>query len=307
MKNGYPIFKGQMPILPTTVTDGGEIDVESQKNLVDYLLENNACAIGHLGGASEYFKVSQRDREVIIATIVERVNKRVPVFIGNTCVSVGQSVDNAKIAERMGADMLMVCSPIYGSLSAAQLFDYYRAVADAVSLPIIVQDTGASSDKYSAEFIAKLAREIPTVGYAKTEGKNFLERACRLMELAGDDIQVIGGAAGFHMIQLLRRGVLAYMTGTEAADIHGGVISAYLSGDVDRAVSLYYTTLLPYLELFNLNNRPMLKYMLHKRGVLVNQNPVPPASSEPMSDIMLEEFEWIWRRIVENRIAGNTK
>ena len=305
MKNNFHVFKGQMPILPTTVTDSGEIDVDSQKKLVDYCLENNACAIGHLGGASEYFKVSQSDRELLISTVVERVNGRVPVFIGNTCLSVGQSVENAKIAARLGADMLMVCSPIYGPMGAPQLFDYYRAVADAVTLPIIIQDTGASSDKYTAEFMAKLAQEIPTVGYAKTEGKNFLERACKVMELAGDQIQVIGGAAGFHMIQLMRRGVLAFMTGTEAADIHGAVIAAYLNGDIDKAVKIYYTTLLPYLELFNLNNRPMLKYMLYKRGVLNNMNPVPPDSSGPMSEIMTEEFEWIWRRIAEHRIAGD--
>jgi 4-hydroxy-tetrahydrodipicolinate synthase len=288
--------------MPTTLTQDGTIDVAGQKKIVDYLLANKAAAIGHLGGASEYYKVSQKDRELIISTVVEQVNGRVPVFIGNTCLSLDQSIENAKIADKLGADMLMVCSPIFGHVSQKQLFDYYHAVSQEVSLPIIVQDTGASADQYGVDFMLKLAREIPTVGYAKTEGPDFLRRTCLLKEAVKDGIQIIGGAAGFHMISLLRQGITAFMTGTEASEIHNAVINAWLKGDIDSAVHIYYTTLLPYLEIFNLSNRTMLKYMLKKRGLVENISPLFPNEEAQVPDIIFREFEWLWQRIEENRI-----
>ena len=302
MKKNFPIFKGQMPIMPTTLTHGGVIDVPGQKKIVEYLLSNKVAAIGHLGGASEYHKISQKDRELIIGTVVEQVNGRVPVFIGNTCLSLSQSIENAKIAEKLGADMLMVCSPIYGHINQKQLFEYYHALSQEVPLPIIVQDTGASADQYSVEFMLKLAREIPTVGYAKTESANFLERISRLQEEVKDEIQIIGGAAGFHMIQMLRKGLVAFMTGTEASELHCAVINAWLEGDFDKAVHIYYTKLLPYLSLFNLSNRYMLKYMLQKRGCVENIAPLFPDDSPPLTEELIREFEWIWQRVEENRI-----
>ncbi len=303
MKNGYPVFRGQMPILPTTITPEGEIDVASQLRLIDYLMGNGAAAIGHLGGASEYHKVSQKDRETLIATLVERVGGRVPVFVGNTSLSLRQSIENARIAEKLGADMLMVCSPVFGRIDQRQLFDYYHALSQEVALPIIVQDTGASADQYTADFMLRLIDEVPTVGYAKTEGPDFLSRTCALLAAAKDRVQIIGGAGGFHMIQLLRQGLTAFMTGTEASEIHGAVIRAWLRGDVDGAVHTYYTSLLPYLELFNMNPNAMLKYMLKKRGFVANAALLFPDETQPVSDVVLREFEWIAARIAENKIG----
>ena len=302
MKNNYPVFRGQMPIMPTTLTSDGNIDVSSQKKIVEYLLSNKVAAIGHLGGASEYFKVSQKDRELIIATVVEQVNGRVPVFIGNTCLSLSQSIENAIIAEKLGANLLMVCSPIHGNVSQKELFDYYYELSQEVSLPIIVQDTGASAKQYTVEFIEKLVREVPTVGYAKIESADFLAMTCRLLEVVKDDIQIIGGAAGYHMIQLLRQGLKAFMTGTEASEIHCAVINAWLAGDIDKAVHIYYTKLLPYLGLFHSNNRYMLKYMLQKRGLVDKIDPLYPKEASPPGKELLQEFEWIWKRIEEDRI-----
>ena len=302
MKNNYPVFKGQMPILPTTLNRDGAIDIAGQKKIVEYLLSNKVAAIGHLGGASEYHKISQKDRELIINTVVEQVNGKVPVFIGNTCLSLSQSIENAKIAQKLGANMLMVCSPIYGRINQKQLFDYYHALSQEVALPIIVQDTGASADQYTVEFMLKLAREVSTVGYAKTESNDFLRRIYQLKKEVNDDIQIIGGAAGFHMIQMLRQGLTAFMTGTEASEIHCGVINAWLDGDTDKAIHIYYTKLLPYLSLFNLSNRSMLKYMLKKRGLVENTSPLFPDDTAPLTTELVDEFEWIWQRIESDKI-----
>ncbi|MCL2512431.1 MAG: dihydrodipicolinate synthase family protein [Oscillospiraceae bacterium] len=291
-----------MPILPTAIHPGGELDLESLNRVVDYCLENKAAAIGHLGGASEYFKVGAKQREQIISAVVERVNGKAPVFIGTTDLSLADSLENARIAQKLGADLLMVCSPVFGAMQKDRLFEYYQRVADVCGLPVIIQDTGASKACYDADFIVKLGEEIPSCLYAKAEGGGFLEKTQELMSRTGGKMQIIGGAAGFHMIQLLRLGVTAFMTGTEAAEIHNDVIFSYLSGDIDGAVDIYYTRLLPYLEIFNLNNRYFLKHMLWKRGIVANTELPFPQEGQPPSPLLIDEFDYIWERIQRNKI-----
>ena len=296
-------FRGQMPILPTTILADGTLDMESLNRIVDYCMDNKAAAIGHLGGASEYHKVGVKQREQIISATVERVAGRVPVFIGTTDLSLVDSLENARIAQKLGADLLMVCSPISGPMQKEKLFDYYQAVACATDLPIIVQDTGASAGCYDAEFMCRLGASIPSCMYAKAEGEGFLEKTQALMQ--DSEMQIIGGAAGFHMIQLLRLGVTAFMTGTEAAEIHNDVIFRYLNGNIDGAISVYYTQLLPYLQIFNLDFRFFLKYMLQKRGLAANTLlPFPQETAQP-SPLWLQEMDYILDRISQGKIAAS--
>lgn len=261
MKQKY-VFKGQMPILFTTYHQDGSIDVESQKKLIDLLIQGEPAALGHLGGASEYQKLSQMERDLCIATLVERAAGKYPVFIGNTDLSLKQSLANARRAEALGANLLMTCSPIYGHATQAQLFDYYKALCDTVSLPIIVQDTGASSGEYTPEFMARLS-ELPNIGYAKCEGPQFLTYTNKLLALVGDRLQVIGGAGGNGMIQLLRLGISAFMTGTEAPEIHSGVIRAYLAGKTEVAEEIFNNCIAPYLFLYGLKPRQTAQAYLH--------------------------------------------
>ncbi len=156
-------FRGMMPILPTAVTPNGLLDESSQRRLVDYCLEHQAVAIGHFGIASEYHKVSDRDRTRLIRLIVKHVAGRVPVFIGVTAPGVGIAVNYAKEAQQLGADLIMAALPTVNVPDPDGACEYYGAIADAVSLPIIVQDTPASSSILTAELLRRMVREIPGV------------------------------------------------------------------------------------------------------------------------------------------------
>jgi len=280
MKQQY-VFKGQMPILFTTYHADGSIDTDSQKRLIDLLVQNKPAALGHLGGASDYQKLSQKERDLCITTLVERVNGRYPVFIGNTDLSLQQSLANAKRAQELGANLLMTCSPIYGHATQDQLFDYYKALCDTVSLPIIVQDTGASANEYTPAFMMRLS-ELPNIGYAKCEGPKFLTYTSQLLKMAGERLQVIGGAGGNGMIQLLDLGITAFMTGTEAPEIHNAVIHAYLEGQAEKAEEIYNSCIAPYLFLYGLKPKQTSQAYLHARGIIQTPSlPWPNEEGEP--------------------------
>ncbi len=224
-------FRGMMPIMPTAVDESGVIDETSQRRLVSYCLENGAVAIGHFGIASEFTKIGDDDRRLLTKIIVEEVAGRVPVFLGITALGVRTAVEYARLAEAQGADLIMAGLPFVNMPNAEGALAYYQALSDATRLPIIVQDTPASSAVLTADLLVKMVNEIDGVQHVKGEGKDFLEKSARLLQAGEGDISVIGGAGGRHLIHMLRLGVTAFMTGTEALDLHGGAVRAFLDGD----------------------------------------------------------------------------
>ncbi len=289
MRNDNPFFKGMTPILPTVIDADGEPDLEAQERLVEYVLDCGAVAVGHMGGASEYHKIDEADRDVLIRALVRQVAGRVPVFIGTTDVARKTALRQAAQAEDQGANLIMVCSPIVGAMRRDELMRYYADVGKASSLPIILQDTGASASLYSAAFIREATERVETIGYVKSEGVDWLPKARQLIAEFGERIQVIGGSAGYAMPTLLRLGVRAFMTGTECTDVHRDVVQAFLAGDEAEADRLFHLTVLPYLYFFSQYNRYFLKYMLKRRGLLDKvQLPFPDEGGVPDPFIVAE-------------------
>jgi dihydrodipicolinate synthase/N-acetylneuraminate lyase len=180
---------------------------------------------------------------------------------------------------------------------APGMFEYYRALSEAVSIPIIIQDTPASGHLLTAPAMWRLYQELDNVCYAKVESERFLAKTAELQALSRGDLHLIGGAAGKHLIHMLRAGVTAFMTGTEALDIHAAVVNAYLGGDEEQAARIYFERLLPYLMFYLDYPRELLKAMLHRRGIIACPKVIPPPAGAPMSDVERREFEWILDRI----------
>lgn len=292
-----PHFRGMMPILPTAVDPGGAVDEASQRRLVRYCLDHNAAAIGHFGIASEFHKISDRDRRLLADIIVDEVAGRVPVFLGVTALGTKTAAQYAQLAEEQGADLVMAALPYVDVPEAAGAFEYYQALSDATSLPIIVQDTPASSSILTADLLTRMVAEIPGVQHVKGEGKDFLTKTAQLLAADNGGMSVIGGAGGRHLIHMLRLGATAFMTGTEALDLHGGAVQAFLDGDKQRAADIYFERILPYLTFYLDYPEELLKTLLHRRGVIDHATVLQPPASAPMSDIERREFEWVLDRI----------
>jgi dihydrodipicolinate synthase/N-acetylneuraminate lyase len=296
-KNVPGAFRGMMPILPTTITESGAIDEASQRRLVRYCLQCNAAAIGHFGFASEFFKLSARQRDQVARIVIDETAGRAPVFLGVTGPSNQIALEYARQAEQLGADLLMVAIPYVAVPDKDGVYDYYREIAEATSLPIIVQDTPLSAATLTPEMIYRMCSELPNVRYVKAEGTDFLTKTARLMEIGKEKLHVIGGAGGRHMIHMLRLGVTSFMTGTEMLDLHAAVVQHFLTGDEESAAKLYFDRLLPYFVFYDMYPEELLKKMLHLRGIIDCPRIIPPRAGKPMSDVEWREFEWVLQRI----------
>ena len=292
-----PPFRGMMPIMPTAINSSGEIDETSQRRVVRYCLHCGAVAIGHFGFASEFHKISNTDRRRLIEIIVNEVQGEVPVFIGVTAPSNYIAVEYTKEAEALGADLIMAATPYVSVPDVNGLFQYYQILSDTTSLPIIVQDTPLSAPILTADVLLKIYREIENIHYVKAEGNDFISKTVALMEGSEGKMPVIGGFGGKHMIHMLRLGVTAFMTGTEALDLHGSVVQNYLAGDEEAAARIYFEKILPYFQFYDAYPDELLKKMLYLRGVVDCPNQIGPAGKAPMSEIEWREFDWILERV----------
>ncbi len=290
-------FRGMMPIMPTAIDASGQLDEASQRRVVQYCLRCGAVAIGHFGIASEFHKISDEYRRRLIEIIVDEVAGNVPVFIGVTAPGVDTSLGYARLAEELGADMVMAALPYVNLPDARGAFAYYQALSQATSLPIIVQDTPASSTILTADLLWRMAREIERIAHIKAEGTGFLTKTAALLELSSGELSVIGGAGGRHLIHLLRLGITSFMTGTEALEIHGAAVRAYLEGNQARAEEIYFQQILPYLGFYLDYPEELLKAMLHARRVIDCPQVIAPAAASPMSDVERREFDWVLDRI----------
>ncbi|HOV74901.1 MAG TPA: dihydrodipicolinate synthase family protein [Candidatus Hydrogenedentes bacterium] len=290
-------FRGMMPIMPTVVTESGALDEAGQRRVVEYCLQCGAVAIGHFGYASEFHMLSEEQRRRLTGLIVREVAGRVPVFIGVAAPAVHIAVEYARQAADLGADLIMATLPYIDVPDSDGAFAYYQALSDASPLPIIVQDAGHCAPVLTADFMLRMHREIENIRYVKAEGARFLDKAAALIAGSGGTLPVIGGAGGKHLIHMLRLGVTAFMTGTEALDLHGGVVRAYLAGDEAEAARLYFERVLPYLVFYLDHSKELLKEMLHRRGLIDSPAMIAPAGVVPMSETERREFDWILKRI----------
>ncbi len=286
-----------MPIMPTAITADGRLDEASQRRVVRYCLDAGAVAIGHFGIASEFYKIPHDMRRRLINIIVDEVGGRVPVFFGVTSPAVAISLDYAREAEQLGGDLIMSSLPYVDPPTPDAAMPYFAALSDATTLPLIVQDTPQTSATLTADLICRMAAQIERIAHVKAEGAAFIAKTAELIRQGEGRLSVIGGAGGRHLIHLLRLGVTAFMTGTEALELHGRAVASFLAGDEAQAADIYYQQIVPYLQFYLDYPEELLKAMLHRRGIIDIPEILPPRASLPMSDVERQEFEWVLQRI----------
>ncbi|ROZ77698.1 dihydrodipicolinate synthase family protein [Ramlibacter sp. WS9] len=275
-----PRYRGIFPVVPTTFTETGELDLASQKRCVDFMIAAGSDGLAILANFSEQFLLSDEEREVLTREILEHVAGRVPVIVTTTHFSTKICAERSRRAQDMGAAMLMVMPPYHGAtfrVGEAQIHEFYARLSDAVNIPIMIQDAPAAGTPLSAPFLARMAREIEHVAYFKIETAGAAAKLRELIRLGGDAIE--GPWDGEEAITLfpdLEAGATGSMTGGGFPDGIRPIIEAHRTGDRDKAFALYQQ----WLPLINYENRQCgllaAKSLMKEGGVIACEAPRHP-------------------------------
>ncbi|WP_229720851.1 dihydrodipicolinate synthase family protein [Dyella nitratireducens] len=278
-----PRYRGIFPVVPTTFTETGELDLASQKRAVDFMIDAGSDGLCILANFSEQFSLSDDEREIITRTVLEHVGGRVPVIVTTTHYGTTVSAARSKRAQEQGAAMVMLMPPYHGAtfrVPESQIYDFYARVSDAIDIPIMIQDAPASGTALSAAFLARMARDIEHVAYFKIETPGAANKLRELIRLAGDAAE--GPWDGEEAITLfadLNAGATGSMTGGGYPDGIRPIIEAHREGRVDDAFAHYQR----WLPLINHENRQagMLacKALMKEGGVIACELPRHPLST----------------------------
>jgi 2-keto-3-deoxy-L-arabinonate dehydratase len=270
-----PRFKGVFPVVPTTFRDDGELDLDSQRRCLDFMIDAGSNGLCILANFSEQFVLSDEEREVLTDLTLEHVAGRVPVIVTTSHFSTRVCAERSRRAQAAGAAMVMIMPPYHGATIRAPelaIYDFFRRISDAIDLPIMIQDAPVSGTPLPAAFLVRMAQEIPNVRYFKIEVPQAAAKLRQMIELGGEAIE--GPWDGEEAITLfpdLDAGATGSMTGGGYPDGIRQIFDAYHAGRREEAAAAYQR----WLPLINYENRQCgllaAKILMKEGGVIASE------------------------------------
>jgi len=250
-----PRYQGVFPVVPTTFTESGELDLVSQKRCVDFMIDAGSQGLCILANFSEQFALSDAERETLTTAILRHVAGRVPVIVTTTHFSSRVCAERSQRAQESGAAMVMVMPPYHGAsirVSEPQVYEFFAEVSAAVQIPIMIQDAPVSGTVLSAAFLASMAKDLEQVSYFKIESAGTASKLRELIRLGGDAVEgPWDGEEGITLFADLEAGATGAMTGGGYPDGIRQIVDAYAAGRREEAFAAYER----WLPLINYENR----------------------------------------------------
>jgi 4-hydroxy-tetrahydrodipicolinate synthase len=286
-------LRGVWNIVPTPFLPDGTLDDASVGTLAEFVIATGVDGMTILGVLGEAAKLGDAERSRVLETVLETTSGRIPVCVGVSHASTARAIAYAKEAEAAGAHSVMLAPPPMARATDAAIRRHYHAVADAIGLPIVVQDHPASSGvQMSVELLVSLFRERPSCGVVKLEEEPTPPKAGRLLE-AAPDLLVLGGLGGEMLIEELRRGTHGTMTGFGFPEVLVAIVRRWSDGDRETATVLFdrYATLIRF-ENQAMLNLPIRKLVYQLRGAIAHATVRAPggavdsATSADLDDLL---------------------
>ena len=236
------LFEGVFSVLPTPFTPGGDVDVHSLTRVVDLIVGAGVDGVTALGVTGEVARLNERDRRVVVETVVRQVNGRAKVIVGASADGVRTCIEYTREAKSLGAAAVMVSPPRSLKLNTESVVSHYKALAEAVDLPIVVQDyPPISGFAMEAGLLARIAREVPTARTIKLEDPPTPFKTARILAAAGETkVAILGGLGGVFLIEELMAGAAGVMTGFAYPEVLVKVVTLYRAGKIDEAADEFY-------------------------------------------------------------------
>lgn len=202
-------WRGTYTVLITPFTaDGSAVDVPALRQLVNWQIEQGIHGLIPLGSTGEFLSMTPEERRLVIETCVATAAGRVPILIGTGAEWTREAVANAREAEQMGADGVMVIPPYYSSPTEDELFEHYRRIGEAISLPVMIYNNPATANvDLTPPIVARLS-QIDNVRYIK-ESTLEVTRVRDIIELCGSRMTVFAGILGYESFWLGAQGWVA--------------------------------------------------------------------------------------------------
>ena len=266
-------FSGVYSVLATPFTSSGDVDHEGLKRVVDLAVKAGVDGVTALGVTGEVARLDDKERGQIVDTVVEHMNGRAKVIVGASADGVRTCVEYTRQAKAIGGDAVMVSPPRALKLNTESVVNHYKALAEAVDLPIVVQDyPPISGFAMEAGLLARITKEVPSARTIKLEDPPTPFKTSRILAAAGDtNVAILGGLGGVFLMEELMAGAAGVMTGFAYPEVLVKVVSLYRAGKIDEAGDVFYRFVpLMRFEFQEGIGMAIRKEVLRRRGVIAH-------------------------------------
>ena len=199
-------FHGVFPYLVSPVDPDGTIRRDVLARLCDDLIASGVHGLTPLGSTGEFAYLNNAQREVVVKTTIGAARGRVPVVAGVASTSTSDAIAQAKAYQKLGADGILAILEAYFPLSDAQVESYFRAIADAVDIPVVIYTNPQfQRSDLSLDCIARLSAH-PRIQYIKDASTNT-GRLLSIINRCGDSLKVFSASAHIPAAVMLIGGV----------------------------------------------------------------------------------------------------
>lgn len=248
-------LSGVVPIAPTPFQGNGDLDIAGQRRVLDCMIDQGVDGICILANYSEQFALTDDERNELTDVCLTHVRGRVPVIVTCSHFSTRIAADRGRRAARAGAAMLMLMPPYHGAGLRADedgMIAHFARIAEAAGIPIMVQDAPLSGVPLSVAFLARLAREVPAVSYAKIEVPGTAAKLRSLIQAAGSAIEgPFDGEESITLMADLDAGATGTMPSALLPDLIKPIVQGHRAGRRAEAAAAYARI----LPLINYENR----------------------------------------------------
>jgi len=184
-------FNGIMPALVTPLKEDETVNVEVLKSLIDFLLQKDADGF-YIGGATgEGLALKPEERMILAEEGIKAVNGRKPCIVQVASTVFSDAVMLAKHAEKSGVDAISATPPLFFKYDEDDVYNYYKALAEAVHIPVMIYYNPAAGFNINAEFAARMF-EVDNITAIKWTSSNYYEMI-KLKCLTDGEMNIING------------------------------------------------------------------------------------------------------------------
>ena len=230
-------IKGIIPPIVTPMNEDESVNEKELRNQVNRQIKGGIHGLFPFGTNGEGYILNEKEKEEVLSIVIDETKGRVPVYAGTGCISTKDTIRQSQMAESLGADVLSIITPSFAAESQNELYDHYKAVAEAVDMPIVLYNIPArTGNALAPATVAKLSK-IPNIVGAKDSSGNF-DNMLQYIEQTRDskDFAVLSGNDSLILWNLLAGG-----TGGIAGcanvfpEVMASIYNYFAAGDLENA------------------------------------------------------------------------
>lgn len=290
---------GIIAAMVTSMNEDETLNESEIRNQVNRQIDSGVDAVFCLGTNGEFYIQSEEEKIRVMSIVVDETAGRVPVYAGTGCPGTQATIALSLKAKEVGVDVLSIISPYFAAISQKEIYEHYRAVAEAVELPIVMYNMPArTGNNIEPETVARLA-EIPNIVGIKDSSGKWENLKGYIDATKGMDFSVLSGNDSL-ILPCLKEGGVGGITAV--CNIYPktmvSIYQKFKAGDLEGAEEAQ-NSIAPIRACFKFGNPNTVT----KKATNLTGNPVGPCRA-PFNYLSAEAIEAIKKTLAEDKANG---